>query len=315
MKNRMVCLFLVITLIWPFAATVYGQCNVIQQGVFAPQQKRVRLVSRHGAPAHKVIVFRTSLRVNTDGAPNSYHPEDLSGTVKALNSICNGISVKRNGKKLSCSNAIPVIRQYIRNNFREPAGTSITWHNVIAPTTDATGRRIPCVFQTGEFAGYFGSLTSLKHDLTGQAAGECEHLNQLDQRIIPAFVLPEGQNILRTLGAGKGDLLVAFNPANNVVSVAVIGDIGPPEKLGEGSVGLNMILLGKTKQPTTYDLAKMLDTGNKAMLIGIIPNSRTFNPRRPFTKENLTDRVDQWLAQAGFSNQQNFVDFLKNCSN
>lgn len=311
----MVCSILMVALISSFAATAYGQCNLIQQGMFAPQQKRVRLVSRRGAPAHKVIVFRTSLRVNTDGAPNSYHPKDLSGTVKAINSICNGISVKRNGQRLSCSNAIPVIRQFIQNNFREPAGTSITWHNVIAPTTDATGRRIPCVFQTGEFAGYFGSLTSLKHDLPGQAAGECEHLNQLDQRIIPAFVLPEGQNILRTLGAGKGDLLVAFNPANNVVSVAVIGDMGPPDKLGEGSVGLNMILLGKRVQPTTYDLAKMLDTGKRAMLIGIIPNSRTFNPQKPFTKKNLTDRVDQWLAQAGFSNQQNFVDFLKTCSN
>jgi hypothetical protein len=76
-----------------------------------------------------------------------------------------------------------------------------------------------------------------------------------------------------------------------------------------------MILLGKTEQPTTYTLAKRLDTGNQKMLIGIIPNSRTFNPQRPFTKENLTDRVNQWLAQAGFSNQQNFVDFLKSCSN
>lgn len=312
MKNRMVCAFLVI---WSFAATAYGQCNVIRQGMFAPQQKRVKLVSRPGAPAHKVIFFRTSLRVNTDGAPNSYHPQDLTGSLKAINNICNGVSVKRNGQRLGCSSAIPVIRQFIANNFREPAGTSITWQNVIAGTTDATGRKIPCVFKSGEFAGYFGSLTSLKNGLTGQAAGECEHLNQLDQRIIPAFVLPSGQNIVRQLGADKGDLLVAFNPSNNVVSVAVVGDFGPADKLGEGSVGLNMILLGKTEQPTTFALAKRLDTGNQAMLIAIIPNSRTFNPQRPFTKENLTNRLDQWLTQAGFSNQQNFVDFMKSCNN
>jgi hypothetical protein len=316
MKNRMVCSFLVVVLLWSFAASAYGQCNVSEQGTFAQQQK-VKLVSRPGAPAHKVIFFSTSLRVNTDGAPNSYHPQDLSGSVKAINNICNAVTVKRNGQKLKkCSTEIiPVITQFVANNFREPAGTTITWQNVIAATKDATGRKIPCVFKSGEFAGYFGSLTSLKNGLTGQAAGECEHLNQLDQRIIPAFVLPGGDNIVTSLGAGMGDLLVAFNPANNVVSVAVVGDIGPKDTLGEGSVGLNMILLGKTEQPTTYQLAKKLDTGDKAMLIAIIPRSRTFNPQKPFTKQNLTDRVDQWLVQAGFSTQQNFVDFLKTCSN
>lgn len=309
----MVCAFL---LIWSFTASAYGQCNVIQRGMFAPHQ-RVKLVSRPGAPAHKVIFFRTSLRVNTDGAPNSYHPQDLSGSVQAINNICNAVTVRRNGQKLrKCSTGIiPVITQFIANNFREPAGTKITWQNVIAATKDATGRKIPCVFKSGEFTGYFGSLTSLKNGLTGHAAGECEHLNQLDQRILPAFVLPGGQNIVTSLGAGMGDLLVAFNPANNVVSVAVVGDFGPPETLGEGSVGLNMILLGKTEQPTRYQLVKKLDTGNQSMLIAIIPKSRTFNPQKPFTKENLTARVDQWLTKAGFSNQQKFVDFLKSCSN
>lgn len=316
MKNRLVCLFLVVALLWSFSATAYGQCNVIQREDFAPHQT-VKLVSRPGAPTHIVIFFSTSLRVNTDGAPNSYHPQDLSGSVKAINNICNAVTVKRNGQKLKkCSTEIiPVITQFVANNFREPAGTKITWQNVIAATKDATGRKIPCVFKSGEFAGYFGSLTSLKNGLTGQAAGECEHLNQLDQRIIPAFVLPGGDNIVTSLGAGMGDLLVAFNPANNVVSVAVVGDIGPKDTLGEGSVGLNMILLGKTEQPTTYQLAKKLDTGDKAMLIAIIPKSRTFNPQKPFTKANLTDRVDQWLVQAGFSNQQKFVEFLKTCSN
>ena len=313
--ERALCSCLVVALIWSFAAAAYGQCSVIQHGVFAPQQKRVKLVSRPGAPAHKVIFFRTSLRVNTDGAPNSYHPQDLTGSVKAINNICNGVSVERNGRDLSCRSAMPIIRQFIANNFKAPARTTVKWRNVIAPTTDATGRKIPCIFKSGDFAGYFGSLTSLKNDLTGEPAGECDHLNQLDQRIVPAFVLPGGQNIVKTLGAGKGDLLIVFNPANSVVSVAVVGDIGPKDKLGEGSVGLNMILLGKTKQPKTYQQAKRLDTGNQAMWIAIIPNSRTFHPQKPFTKENLTARVDQWLIQAGFSSQRKFVDFMKSCSN
>ena len=320
MKNRILCSCLVVVMSWSFATTAYGQCNVIEQRIFVqqsqpPQNKPVKLVSRPGAPAHKVIFFRTSLRVNTDGAPNSYHPQDLKGSVKAINNICNAASVRRNGQKLPCPDARSVFAQFVANNFKEPTGTSIKWQNVIAATTDATGRIIPCVFKSGPFTGYFGSLTSLKNGLTGAAAGECEHLNQLDQRIIPAFVLPGGENVVTKLGAGQGDLLVAFNPANNVVTAAIVGDVGEAGKLGEGSVGLNMVLLGKTEQPVTFQQAKQLDTGNKVMLIAIIPKSGTFNPQKPFTKENIASRVEQWITQAGFSSQQNFVDFMKSCNN
>jgi hypothetical protein len=314
-KNRLLCSCLMVGMLWSCVPRVHGQCTVAQSGIFAPQNKKVKLVHRPDSPTHKVIFFRTSLRVNTDGAPNSYHPQDLKGSVKAINNICNGVSVKRNGVTLGCARARQVFAQFRDNNFRQPAGTRITWDRVIAATTNASGRKIPCVFQSGEFAGYFGSLTTLKHGLIGEAAGECAHLNQLDQRVIPAFVMPRGQNIVKTLGAGIGDLLVAFNPANNVVSVAIIGDIGPPEKLGEGSVGLNMILLGKTEQPQTYQQALTLDTGNREMLIAIIPNSRTFNPKTPFTNENLTSRVEQWLTEAGFENQQQFVEFMRSCNN
>ena len=316
-KKLILSLGLIGAMVWLSAATVNGQCRVIQRRTFVPQNKTVKLVARQGDPAdtHKVIFFQTSLRVNTDGAPNSYHPNDLTGSVKAINNICNGISVTRNGVTLGCQSARQVFGQFRDNNFREPAGTRINWQNVIAATTDASGRKIPCVFQSGEFEGYFGSLTSLKNGLTGSAAGECDHLNQLDQRIVPAFVLPGGQNVVRSFGAGVGDLLVAFNPLNNVVSVAIVGDTGPANKLGEGSVGLNMALLGKTEQPKTSNEAFRLDTGNREMLIAIIPNSRSFNPQKPFTKENIADRVQAWLTQAGFASQQNFIDFMRTCAN
>ncbi len=316
-KKLILCLVVAAVMGWLSVATVHGQCRVIQRGTFAPQNKTVQLVARQGDPAntHRVIFFQTSLRVNTDGAPNSYHPRDLTGSVRAINNICNGISVTRNGETLGCASARQVFGQFRDNNFREPAGHRITWQNVIAATTDASGRQVPCVFQSGEFAGYFGSLTSLKNGLSGAAAGECGRLNQLDQRIIPAFVLPRGQNVVKGFGAGVGDLLVAFNPRNNVASAAIIGDTGPPKKLGEGSVGLNMALLGRTEQPKTYNEALGLDTGTRQMLIAIIPNSRTFNPMKPFTKENLADRVQAWVTQAGFASQENFVDFMKACAN
>lgn len=316
MMKAMLNLCLTIVIALSSVIAVYGQCRVVRQGVFTPQNKRVRLVARSGAAggAHRVIFFRTSLRVNTDGAPNSYHPHDLTGSVRAINNICNGVSVRRNGVRLGCRRAREVFAQFRDNNFTEPAGHSIRWQNVIAATTDERGRAIPCVFRTGEFAGYFGSLTSLKNGLSGAAAGECGRLNQLDQRIIPAFVLPGGRNVVRTFGAGVGDLLVAFNPRNNVVSVAVVGDVGPADKLGEGSVGLNMALLGRTAQPTTYREALALDTGTREMLIAIIPNSRAFDPQRPFSNENIARRVDEWITQAGFAGRNDFVEFMKSCN-
>src|SRR5215211_4832376 len=141
MKNGILCALLVIGLICSCVPKVYGQCRVVQDGIFTPQDKQVKLVARQDDPAHKVILFRTSLRVNTDGAPNSYHPQDLTVSVKAINNICNGISVTRNGVELGCAGARQVFRQFVDNNFREPAGTHITWENVIAATTDASGRK------------------------------------------------------------------------------------------------------------------------------------------------------------------------------
>jgi hypothetical protein len=308
--------YLALTAALSAAPAAQGQCSVIRRGVFTPQNKVVRVVARAGDAdaAHRVVFFRTSLRVNTDGAPNSYHPQDLTGSRLAINNICNGVSVSRGGVRLKCASARQVFAQFRDNGFREPTGHRVNWQNVIAATTDARGRRIPCVFRSGEFAGYFGSLTRLKNGLTGAAAGECEVNDQLDQRFIPAFVLPGGSNVVRSFGAGVGDLLVAFNPRNNVVSAAVVGDTGPNDKLGEGSVGLIMALLGKTEQPKTYKDALTLDTGTDVMLIAIIPGSRSFNLQRPFTKENIAARAQDWLIQAGFESQENFIDFMRACN-
>jgi hypothetical protein len=154
----------------------------------------------------------------------------------------------------------------------------------------------------------------LKNDLTGAEAGECGYKNQLDQRTIPAFVLPGGQNAVTAFGAVVGDLAVIYNPQNNNLSLAIIGDSGPADKLGEGSVGLNMALLGKSQQPATYAEALRLDTGNKEMLVAVIPNSKNFNLEKPFSKENIAERVRFWMRQSGFISPENFADFMKDCN-
>lgn len=51
---------------------------------FGPQDKRVLLLE-DSQNSKKIILFQTNLRVNTDGSPLSYHPHDLLGKNKALN--------------------------------------------------------------------------------------------------------------------------------------------------------------------------------------------------------------------------------------
>ncbi len=313
MKNQ---IFLTIISVFLTIASVANaqQFTVEKSEIFQPQtqNKKVLLLQDGSSGNQKIILFQTRLAVNTDGAPVSYHPKDLRGENKAINSICNAISVRRvsDNTKLKCSEAIPIFEQYRDNNWIVPTGFKISWQNVLAEST-VNGKITPCIFQTGEYTGYFGSLTSLKNNLATNKRGECEQFNQLDQRYIPALVMPGGANPLKTFGAKQGDLVVAYNPQNQAIAFALIGDQGPEENLGEGSVALNMSLLKVTTQPKNYTEVRRLDTGNLEILIAVIPASDSFQRKTPFTKDNLAERVKNWHVKAGFSTSEKFVEMMK----
>jgi hypothetical protein len=269
-------------------------CSIQQQEVFAPQRKTVARASRCGAPADaQFVLVQSKLRVNTDGAPNSYHPDDPKGQTKAINNIANGISVRRNGKAVSYAETIRVFEDFRDHNWTVPAGYQMTWENVLAARKEES-RKVPCVFTSGEYQGYFGSLTALKNNLSGAGAGECSAANQLDERYVPALVIAGGSNPLKHFGVSTGDLLIAINPSNGAVQAAVVGDSGPPDNLGEGSVALNMSLLKKTHQPTNYSEAKALDTGSQEMILAVIPKSAGYKLQRPYSADNITVRVTDW---------------------
>lgn len=305
---RLIIAFVVFTA----ASLVNAQDFTVKDSeIFEPQNKKVLLLQNDSSGA-KIILFQTKLAVNTDGAPISYHPFDLKGSKKAINSICNAISVRRisDDVKLRCSEAIPIFEQYRDKNWVAPKGFKIFWGNVLAPTT-VNKKVVPCIFRTGEFKGYFGSLTSLKNKLPADKKGECDQLDQLDQRLIPALVMAGGANPLKTFGAKQGDLVIAYNPSNKATAFAVIGDEGPENNLGEGSVALNMSLLGVAAQPANYKQAKELDTGNLEIMIAVIPASNSFQPKTPFTKENIIERVKNWQCAEGFSTTEKFVEMMK----
>jgi hypothetical protein len=288
---------------------------VAQTEIFSPQHKKVLLL-KDPTNQKKIIFFQTNLRVNTDGSPLSYHPQDPLGKTIALNNICNGIAVMRGTskdnlclKRATFSEAIGVFEKFRDNNWTVPQGYRITWANVL-PTIKENGKDVPCVFKAGEFKGYFGSLTALTNGLTGDK-GECEIDNQVNPMTVPALVLVGGQNVVKKFGAKVGDLLVVYHPKTQLFSSAIIGDTGPPDNLGEGSVLLNMKLLGVTVPPTKKAETFKLSIENTQVLVAIIPASRSFQEMKPYTTENINQRVGAWEKEAGFATPEQFIEFMK----
>ncbi len=291
--------------------------TVAQSKVFRPQNKKVLLLkdTTDAGGQRKIILFQTNLRVNTDGSPLSYHPQDPRGRTKALNNVCNGIAVRRAGSNNNLcfsafGEALRVFERWRDANFQTvPAGFRITWQNVFAAVRE-NGKDVPCVFKTGEFKGYFGSLTALKNDLSTNK-GECDINNQLNPMSVPALVLAAGQHPVKEFGAKVGDLLVAFNPRTQLFTTAIIGDTGPADNLGEGSVSLNMKLLGTTTPPTNKEETFRLSIENTNVLIAIIPGSRLFRVAKPYTADNTNQRINDWHTEAGFTSLEKLVEVMK----
>lgn len=284
-------------------------CKVENSAPFAGET--VRLARPGNLPASaRFGVFKAPLAVNTDGAPTSYHPDDYAGKTKAINHIENGIAIRAaDGHALNSSQRKAVFDQWRASpEWKVPAGFTITWKNVIA----ADGAK-PCIFRQAD-AGYFGSLTALQNGLSGAAAGECARNNQIDQRTIPAIVLRGGAaNPLQAWGAKIGDLVLAINPASGVAVPAVIGDTGDAKRIGEGSVALNMALLGATAMPTTYAQALKLDTGTREMVVAVLPGSRQYQRVLPYSRDNIAQRVKAWAVENGYGSVEGLAAAVKDC--
>lgn len=292
--------------------------RVAKTEIFRPQNKKVLLLSPASNNQRNIILFQTGLAVNTDGAPTSYHPLDPRGREKAINNVCNAIAVYKttNLRDNLCfshfGEAIGVFEQYRAHEWTMPQGYKIVWENVFAKNV-VNGKTIPCILNSGEYKGYFGSLTSLKNGLPDNKSGECQSLNQLNQLIVPALVMAGGANPLKALGGKVGDLLVAYYPNTRVFVAALIGDEGPPDNLGEGSVALNMALLRETVPPKTFPQTKRLSIeDNQPVLVALFPNTNLYNRRRPYTKANIEERVRSWLREAGFETQDQFIELMMN---
>jgi hypothetical protein len=82
------------------------------------------------------------------------------------------------------------------------------------------------------FPGYYVSATALA-DRTRPVNDPARYV---DASKIPFIVLPG--SVARQLGARPGDFAAVFNQRNGKSSFAIFGDVGPPDRIGEGSVAL-----------------------------------------------------------------------------
>lgn len=302
---------------------------------FKPQNKKLALLENSNK--EKIIVFKTNMAINTDGTPLSYHPYDLPANSKALNFMENGVAIYR----LSDSRCISIPKKDLseyptrfRKNVKfdpkkisdpekkefialsrrvfeqwrdagypeqQIEGYEIIWKNVIV---NKNGK--PCVFQNSkQFNGYFGSMTHEQNGIVNDTS-ECQCANQLDPFKIPSLVLNSGIKF----GASLGDLIVAYNPLTDRLVYAIIGDSGPGNNLGEGSILLNAELKN-VETPKDRNGIKDLAIGDP-IYIAIIPKSKNYKLVRPYTEKSIAERVTKWFASQGYKNKDGIVKLLKN---
>jgi len=305
-----------------------------KHGVFNAKEGKVVMpkkviLFKDTAKSQKMVFFKTILQVNTDGTPKSYHPDDIGGNEKAINTIGNAVAIYKIGnvgkdnKKINLftdgkSNyklAKDIFKQFQESNYEKlPDGYKISWEKVLYPI-EKNGKLKPCILSEGDYKGYYGSTTSLKNDVKEHIA-DCGCSNQINSLDINGFVIPLGEkNVIKTFGNEVGDLALAYNPTNNKLVYAVIYDKGPIDKLGEGSVKLNMNLENKTKFPENSNQTNNFATKNEIYLI-LLPGSINYKIEKPYSNANIEKRAKSLLSEMGYKNDEDIIQFImSNLSN
>jgi hypothetical protein len=145
--------------------------------------------------------FTAGMSIDADGAPRAYHPA-LPG---------------RPG-------GAPPGLDDLRN-----AGSPGNWFGIV---TDAQGR--PVVQRRSDPApGFYVSATSLANR---GSFGPADPRRYVDASSVPFFVLPAPA--LHVGHARLGDFGVVLNKHNGKLAFAILADVGPKTRIGEGSIAL-----------------------------------------------------------------------------
>lgn len=187
------------------------------------------------------LFFQDRLNVNTDGTKRSYSVSDFWGEKTALNNLCNAMSDACAGLDRAALVARRKLTQKVASEGWPTEGFKQTR---ISPSIIPLKDGKPCP----EVDGYLVSATALTK---ANVTDVCDISSYVDAIQVPALVIPKNSTTFGNRGAKIGDLAVAMLPERADPVFAVVGDAGPVDALGEGSLALNGQLLGKSK-PVNY---------------------------------------------------------------
>lgn len=206
-----------------FTARAAAECPL--NGELAFSHAEIGTIQVFRDALSNAIAFASQMQVNADGAPDSYHPDDIG-----ITHICNGVGVGESGAwKAQC---LPEFNQARAEGFRGP-----TKINFFAMATDAGG--VPIIQGSSDpRPGYFVSTTALQQPGQGPRTPQA----QLDSNTVPFAVIPGTWQSSGQPGPRLGDFGVAWRRSNGKLAYFVVGDLGPRNKLGEGSIALHQAL-------------------------------------------------------------------------
>lgn len=190
--------------------------------------------------------------IDADGAPNAYHPDD-----KGIDALANA---------------------------GYPHGG---WNSILV--ADPADGANPYIQTSGEFAGYFVSMTTLQD----QTLSRTDVHRYVDSRQIPYLVFPGAFHKIKGTGT-FGDLAIVKNLANEKETPAIVADGGPKNaKLGELSIRLAENLGGEQVNPRN---GKGMPKGNFVYVV--FPGSKSV-PVWPRNIEDMTQRTSELLNGVG----------------
>lgn len=230
-------------------------------------------LARHTQDAAYLFTVR-HVKVDADGAPNAYHPDDIPLNCTHGNGF----------KGLDC----PANAGYPGSNW---------WQSALVP--DPANPKKAYIQPPGsEFSGFFVSQTSL----TDTTKTKTDPARYVDSRHVPYLVFP---GKFRTMaGTGDlGDIGVAIHTTSGARSFFVVAEIGPRDaSLGEMSIALAQALGGTDPNPRTGN-----GTPGGKIAIVVFPRSRT-KPAWPLKAGELEARGAELLSGVGG------VDMVLSCA-
>lgn len=286
------------------------------RGLRSTQTHSVLLDPQHSAAPvepSEFLITVNRMTVDADGSPRSYHPEDPYGTGRcdavrrpdgttALSGVCavdafpsGSILLFRGGKKLARPDLAPFWAQ-IWPLIRDRKLKSVSLSSVVGPKVaesyyffhsradnltaflkdtivPKTRDGYPCLHDPASpHAGYFLSATTLVDHSAPVRGDGCRPGHYMDSEIVPFIVLPRG-------GFGKvgiGDAAIVRMEGNTIF--AIVGDAGPAHRIGEGSIALNQMLLGKNGPAMNTRDVYAIDISGKAVSMLVLGGtSASFN--------------------------------------